>query len=160
MYNPQKDIATFMDACGQETPSKPVVPDDKTMHLRCKLIAEEAFETIEAAGYRIVVNAPHENSRGQKIIDRKIIEFEKIAEPNIPELSKELSDLNYVSYGTGVAIGVDLQEIHTEVQRSNMTKVGKDGKVTKNEFGKVVKPSTYEPADVDTILIKQGWKHN
>jgi predicted HAD superfamily Cof-like phosphohydrolase len=160
MYSPVKDIATFMNACGQEVPEDPTIPEDKVVYLRCKLIAEEAFETLKAAGYRIVVNAPHENERGQKIVDHKNIELEKIAEPNLPEVAKELSDLNYVSYGTGVAFGIDLQRVHVEVQRSNMTKVGKDGKVTKNEYGKVVKPHTYEPADIDTVLAKQGWKHN
>lgn len=160
MYKPQEDVATFMRACDQEVPNTPTIPDEKTMRLRCKLIMEEALEFVEAAGFRVASVAPHDNHRGQKIVDRKAIEIEKITEPNLPEMAKELSDLNYVSYGAASAIGINLEEIHTEVQRSNMTKVAKDGKVIKNEFGKVVKPSTYEPADVDTILAKQGWKHN
>lgn len=62
-----------------------------------------------------------------------------------------LADLLYVVLGTAVEYGIDIEPIFNEVHRSNMSKVGG----TKNEFGKLIKPDTYSPADIATLIDQQ-----
>jgi predicted HAD superfamily Cof-like phosphohydrolase len=62
-----------------------------------------------------------------------------------------IADLLYVVLGTAVECGIDIEPIFNEVHRSNMSKVGG----YKNEFGKWIKPSSYSPADLKPILLKQ-----
>lgn len=50
-----------------------------------------------------------------------------------------------------------IQECWNEVARSNMSKISESGKVLKNEYGKVQKPDTYSPPDIQRILMKNGY---
>lgn len=72
-------------------------------------------------------------------------------EEDIADIAKELADLVYVVYGTALAYGIPLDKVIEEVHRSNMTKVV-DGSVIRREDGKILKPETYEPADVAGVL--------
>lgn len=63
-----------------------------------------------------------------------------------------LADLVYVIKGMAVSYGIDLEHVFKEVHRSNMTKIG--GKI--NSWGKLVKPLTYEPANIKAVLEQQG----
>ena len=67
------------------------------------------------------------------------------------ELAKELADLLYVVYGTAEELGIPLQQVFTEVHKSNMSKVWPDGTVKRNDFGKVLKPDTYTKPDLSFI---------
>lgn len=67
------------------------------------------------------------------------------------ELAKELADLLYVVYGTAEELGIPLQQVFTEVHKSNMSKVWPDGTVKRNDFGKVLKPPTYKKPDLSFI---------
>jgi len=82
-------------------------------------------------------------------------EFEELQEAmqgnNLSAMAKELADLLYVVYGTAVSLGIDMEPVFKEVHRSNMSKVGG----YKREDGKWVKPSTYSPASLDTIISTQ-----
>jgi NTP pyrophosphatase (non-canonical NTP hydrolase) len=53
-------------------------------------------------------------------------------------------------------LNIPLQEVWDEVSRSNMSKISENGKVIKNEFGKIQKPSTFSPADIKSILQKHN----
>lgn len=66
-----------------------------------------------------------------------------------------LADLLYVVLGTAVEYGIDIEPIFNEVHRSNMSKVGG----IKREDGKLLKPSTYSPPDIESCLNaqKQGY---
>jgi len=72
---------------------------------------------------------------------------------NIVEVADALADLLYVVYGSAVTFGIDIEPIFDEVHRSNMTKVGGQ----QREDGKIIKPSTYEPANIKHLLEKQKW---
>ena len=65
---------------------------------------------------------------------------------NLVEVADALTDLLYVTYGAGHAFGIDLDKCFNEVQDSNMSKLGKDGKPIYNEIGKVMKgPNYFKP---------------
>jgi len=62
--------------------------------------------------------------------------------------------VSLIEYGLKFVDIVTLQDCWDEVKRSNMSKISENGKVLKNEFGKVVKPETFSPADIKSILQK------
>ena len=110
-------VGIFMKTFGQEVKNKPSFSSDKINQLRISLIKEELDELKEA-------------------MDSK----------NLLEVADALTDLLYVTYGAGHAFGIDLDKCFEEVQNSNMSKLGDDGKPIYNEFGKVMKgPNYFKP---------------
>ena len=110
-------VKKFMETFGQEVKSKPAFPSEKIFKLRYDLIKEELDEFQKA------------------LIDK-----------NLKEIADSLTDILYVTYGAGHAFGIDLDKCFDEVQRSNMSKLGADGKPIYNEHGKVMKgPNYFEP---------------
>jgi predicted HAD superfamily Cof-like phosphohydrolase len=110
-------VKKFMETFGQEIKEKASFPNDKITSLRYELIKEELNEFKEA-------------------IDKK----------DIKEVADALTDILYVTYGAGHAFGIDLDKCFEEVQNSNMSKLGKDGKPIYNENGKVMKgPNYFKP---------------
>ena len=112
-----EDVKTFMKTFGQMIRTTPQFPDEETMQLRYDLIKEELNELEQAMKTK-----------------------------NLKEIADALTDILYVTYGAGCAYGIDLDKCFREVQRANMSKLGKDGKPIYNEKGKVMKgPSYIEP---------------
>ena len=112
-------VRKFMKTFGQEVREKPGFPDDKITSLRYDLITEEIGELKEAM----------ENK-------------------DIKEVADALTDILYVTYGAGHAFGIDLDKCFKEVQDSNMSKLGSDGKPIYNEKGKVMKGPNYFKPDL------------
>ena len=111
------DVKTFMQTFGQEIKIKAKFPEEKIVKLRYNLIKEELNEL-------------------QNAIETK----------DLKEIADALTDILYVTYGAGHAYGIDLDKCFKEVQKSNMSKLGKDGKPIYNEKGKVMKgPKYFEP---------------
>ena len=112
-----KSVKIFMKTFGQEIKEKASFPDDKITSLRYDLIKEELGELKEA-------------------IDKK----------DIKEVADALTDILYVTYGAGHAFGIDLDKCFEEVQNSNMSKLGSDGRPIYNDKGKVMKgPNYFKP---------------
>ena len=112
-----ENVKIFMETFGQMVRIKPKFPDEKTMQLRYELIKEELNELEEAMKTK-----------------------------NLKEIADALTDILYVTYGAGYAYGINLDKCFKEVQRANMSKLGKDGKPIFNEKGKVMKgPNYLEP---------------
>jgi len=110
-------VKTFMQVFGQEVKNNPSFPDPKIQNLRFELIKEE-LEELKVA------------------LDQK----------NLKEVADALTDILYVTYGAGHAFGIDLDKCFDEVQASNMSKLGADGKPIYNESGKVMKgPNYFQP---------------
>ena len=107
----------------QEVKKKPKFPDDKIIQLRYNLIKEELDEFEES-----------------------------IKEKNLTEVADALTDLLYVIYGAGHAFGIDLDRCFAEVQRSNMSKLGEDGKPIYNEHGKVMKGPNYTKPNLKQFI--------
>jgi len=74
------------------------------------------------------------------------------------EIADALTDLLYVLLGTFISHGLQdaAEDLFAEVHRSNMTKLGPDGKVIYREDGKVLKPPTFEPPDLRRVLAAHG----
>ena len=108
------DVKTFMKTFGQEVKIKAEFPEEKIVKLRYNLIKEELNELQNA-----------------------------IKTKNLKEIADALTDILYVTYGAGHAYGIDLDKCFKEVQKSNMSKLGEDGKPIYNENGKVMKGSKY-----------------
>lgn len=73
-------------------------------------------------------------------------------EPNRKRMAKELADLLYVVYGTADAFGIPIDAVFREVHKSNMSKLGPDGKFIKREDGKTMKGPNYQPPNLDRLV--------
>lgn len=122
MTNNEK-VKQFMETYGQSVPTKPAFPDRDTIHLRMDLIEEELDELRLA-----------------------------IVDENIVEVADALTDILYVVYGAGLTFGINLDKTFAEVHRSNMSKLGEDGKPIHREDGKILKGPNYTPPDLTFIL--------
>ena len=112
-----ESVRKFMEIFGQEIKEKAEFPNEKITSLRYDLIKEELQELKEA-------------------LDSK----------DIKEVADALADILYVTYGAGHAFGIDLDKCFEEVQNSNMSKLGSNGKPIYNEQGKVMKgPNYFKP---------------
>ena len=118
-----ESVKKFMETFGQEIREKASFPDDKITSLRYELIKEELDELKEA-------------------IDSK----------DIKEVADALTDILYVTYGAGHAFGINLDKCFEEVQNSNMSKLGLDGKPIYNEKGKVMKGPNYFKPDLTKFV--------
>ena len=118
-------VGVFMKTFGQEVKNKPSFSTEKINQLRISLIQEELDELKEA------------------IINNDLL-----------EVADALTDLLYVTYGAGHAFGIDLDKCFNEVQNSNMSKLGEDGKPIYNEFGKVMKGPNYFKPDLSKFVNK------
>ena len=121
-------VQEFMEVFGQEVKTKPEWPDVETMELRIDLIEEELGELQNA------------------IID---------ADGTLVDVADALSDLLYVVYGAGHSFGIDLDKCFTEVHRSNMSKLGEDGKPIYREDGKVLKGKNFTEPNLKEVLNEQ-----
>ena len=116
-------VRLFMKTYGQEVKDKAEFSDAKTNKLRIDLIKEELEELTEA-----------------------------MQDKNLLEVADALTDILYVTYGAGHAFGIDLDKCFEEVQNSNMSKLGEDGKPIYNEAGKVMKGPNYFKPDLSKYL--------
>jgi hypothetical protein len=106
-YQPQQDIAELMKLYDQEIKKAPAIPDRETLLLRARLIFEEALEFVEAAG--CVVNADLEVIQGN-------------SGPSLVEMADAIGDTLVVTYGAANALGIQVQPVWDEIQRSNLSK--------------------------------------
>lgn len=146
----QRRVREFHIAFGQPAPKKFTPLRDEGLKLRVKLILEEALEFCSAAGYYIEINHPDDNF-ATSIDDVDLVCMDGI-EPDDVEMIDALCDLNYVADGTAVAMGLDLEPFSHEIHRSNMSKLGADGRPRVREDGKIQKSDLYSPPDVARVL--------
>ena len=93
------------------------------------------------------------NSLRINLIEEELEELkEAIKKKDLKETIDALTDILYVTYGAGHAFGVNLDKCFEEVQNSNMSKLGDDGKPIFNENGKVMKGPNYFKPNLDQFL--------
>lgn len=128
-------VREFHEAYGQDAPgSIPCPPDPAIVRLRMRLIKEECDEVVAELTKLLTVTRTEDT-------------YEIMA-----LLLKELADLRYVTEGAAVAFGLDIDGAFRETHRSNMSKLGADGKPIYDEGGKVLKGPRYEPADMTKFV--------
>lgn len=118
-----ESVGVFMHSFGQEVKTAPEIPSQTVQQLRYDLINEELTEL--ACGMQ---------------------------NDCLVEIADALTDLLYVVYGAGHAYGIDLDKCFAEVHRSNMSKLGEDGKPVYREDGKVMKGPNYSTPDLEAVL--------
>ena len=116
-------VRKLMETFGQEIREKASFQDQKITSLRSDLIEEEVGELKDA-----------------------------IKSKDIKEVADALTDILYVTYGAGHAFGINLDKCFEEVQNSNMSKLGTDGKPIYNERGKVMKGPKYFKPDLSKFV--------
>ena len=116
-------VGIFMKTFGQEVKNKPSFSTDKINKLRIDLIKEELDELTVA-----------------------------MKNKDLLEVADALTDILYVTYGTGHAFGIDLDKCFDEVQNSNMSKLDSDGKPIFNDDGKVMKGPNYFKPDLKKFV--------
>jgi len=116
-------VEDFMLAFGQRVATTPQLVDRAVAELRVSLIEEELDELREA-----------------------------VADNDLVGIADALTDILYVTYGAGLAYGIDLDECFLEVHESNMSKLGEDGKPIYREDGKVLKGPNYFEPDLGAVL--------
>ena len=120
-----ENVRKFMETFGQEIKEKAEFPSEKITTLRHDLIKEELNELKEA-------------------MDNN----------DIKEVADALTDILYVTYGAGHAFGINLDKCFEEVQNSNMSKLGSDGKPIYNDKGKVMKGPNYFKPDLNKFVAQ------
>ena len=116
-------VGTFMKTFGQEVKTEASFSSDKINKLRIDLIKEELEELTDA-----------------------------IKKKDLLEVADALTDILYVTYGAGHAFGINLDACFEEVQNSNMSKLGNDGKPIYNDQGKVMKGPNYFKPDLSKFI--------
>ncbi len=87
------------------------------------------------------------------LIEEELNEFkEAVKKKDLKEAADALTDILYVTYGAGHAFGINLDKCFEEVQKSNMSKLGDDGKPIYDEKGKVMKGPKYFKPDLKKYL--------
>ena len=125
MSNMFQDVKEFQTAVGQYIGTEPRFANKSERSLRMSLLMEEVKEYLE----------------GEEKED-------------LENVAKELADIIYIVCGTAVSYGIPLDRVFEEVHRSNMAKLGPDGKVKRREDGKILKPDGWTPPDIKSILFK------
>ncbi len=116
-------VGLFMSTFRQEVKKKSGFSSNKINDLRINLIEEELNEFKDA-----------------------------MSKKDLKEVADALTDILYVTYGAGHAFGINLDDCFEEVQKSNMSKLGNDGKPIYNEHGKVMKGPNYFKPNLNKFL--------
>lgn len=121
--NSYSRVKEFHKAFGHPAPDKPGIIDDSRSELRIELIREELFELREA-----------------------------VVKGDLVAIADALGDLDYVVNGAAIEYGIDLPAITAEIHKSNMTKLGPNGKPIYREDGKILKGKDYQPPRLEQLL--------
>jgi len=133
-------VKEFMETFGHPVLDKPTeIGDAAWLHMRLELIREELGELYEACGY--------ETAEWLEVVPvRQMDRMDLVA------TADALGDLEYVVNGMALGTGIPLPEVVAEIHRSNMTKLGEDGKPIFREDGKILKGPHYEVPNLEPVL--------
>jgi predicted HAD superfamily Cof-like phosphohydrolase len=152
-------VRKFMADIGQPTPDVPAIPPLDRRILRAKLIWEEALETIEALGVRVLIYA--EGSRLELSKANPELDVNPWQGPDLEGIVDGCADISVVTMGTLIECGVQATPILEEVDAANQRKVddgyisdGSDG----NPVGKLIKSKDWMPPDIVKHLEAQGYR--
>ena len=125
---------------------------------------KKTFISDQAKEFRTQYNLPNSRTVSKRSYQKNLIveEFKEFLESdgflfrngaNVQEdCLKELADLVYVCYQYAENMRWDLDEALNLVNKSNMSKLGDDGKPIYREDGKVLKGPNYQPPDLSDLI--------
>lgn len=143
--NSYERVKEFMKKFGHPVYEQPVLIDDQQWEaMRLELIREEFCELLDALGYTdaadeiraIYLNPDTDYSEKRDLV----------------AAADALGDIEYVVNGAAIGMGINLPVVVEEIHRSNMTKLGADGKPIYREDGKVLKGPDYEKPNIAAVL--------
>lgn len=132
--------ATYLMPMGRQVPSV----DFDRVGMRMSLILEECAELVGAV-YGKQARAAFEASLPEAL-------KEDDHTRDVVEAADALADLVYVIYGMAIEAGISLPRVLAEVQASNLSKLGADGKPIYRADGKVLKGPGFFPPNVRRAL--------
>ena len=142
--DPEALVRRFHHVYGLPVQTDGASLERESLDMRMSLIAEE-FSELVGAVYGQAARAEIESSY------RRAVAADDGTRDTV-ETADALADLIYVIYGMALETGIDLPSVLAEVQRSNMSKLGADGKPVYREDGKVLKGPDYFPPNVEAVL--------
>ncbi|OLO68941.1 bifunctional GNAT family N-acetyltransferase/nucleoside triphosphate pyrophosphohydrolase family protein [Actinomyces oris] len=142
--DPEALVRRFHHVYGLPVQTDGASLERESLDMRMSLIAEE-FSELVGAVYGQAARAEIESSY------RRAVAADDGTRDTV-ETADALADLIYVIYGMALETGIDLASVLAEVQRSNMSKLGADGKPVYREDGKVLKGPDYFPPNVEAVL--------
>jgi predicted HAD superfamily Cof-like phosphohydrolase len=147
-----EQVRAFQSKFGVNMPDRPTVPEAKTVDLRLGLTGEEFVELLIASG------CPDEECRAVSNAIRRAIDRRDHDCFDLVEVADALGDSDYVGEGFRLVCGIDGAPVADEIQRSNLDKMGPDGKpIYRESDGKILKPPGWTPPRIADVLIAQGW---
>lgn len=133
-------VREFMETFGHPVYTAPTeIEDEAWLHMRLELIREELGELYEACGY--------DTAEWDEVVPTR-----QMNTTDVVAAADALGDLEYVVNGMALGMGIPLPEVVAEIHRSNMTKLGPDGKPIYREDGKILKGEDYEQPDLKRVL--------
>jgi len=142
--DPEALVRRFHHVYGLPVQTDGASLERESLHMRMSLIAEEFAELVGAVYGQAARNEVESGYRSAVAVDD--------GGRDAVEAADALADLVYVIYGMALETGIDLAAVLAEVQRSNMSKLGADGKPIYREDGKVLKGPGYFAPDVAQVL--------
>ena len=142
--DPEALVRRFHHVYGLPVQTDGACLERKSLSMRMSLIAEEFVELVGAV-YGQAARTEAESGY------RRAVAADDGARDAV-EAADALADLVYVIYGMALETGIDLPAVLAEVQRSNMSKLGADGRPIYREDGKVLKGPGYFAPDVAEVL--------
>lgn len=118
----------------------------------------QAFD-IPAAHGKAALLTPEESQLRYKLMREENEEYlEACSQGNVTEVCDALGDMLYIWCGTVLRHGLEevIFDVFDEIHRSNMSKLGSDGKPVLREDGKVMKGPNYFRPNLEAVL--QRWK--
>lgn len=131
-------VVEFHEAFGAPVAWSPTVPNFERRKLRVSLLLEEVLEFAEASGV--------------EVLGRPEVCADPLPEMNLISAADALADIRYVTDGAALEWGIPLEKCLREVHRSNMSKLGEDGKPLLRADGKILKGPNFTLPDLEAIL--------
>lgn len=145
-------VREFHEKFNHPIHTTPTVPEAKIVKLRLALILEEFIELTEACVNEERAETQHLLQTLHHAMDHVKALTQEDLNVSLVDVADALTDINYVTYGAGHCFGLDLDACMEEVQRSNMSKLGADGKPIYNEHGKIMKGPHYVEPNLEGVL--------
>ena len=126
--------------------------------MKDKIKAVQAFHTAFGLGYSqtpLATLGVDKNNLRFRLMDEENKEYlEAAMAGDLVEVADALGDMLYILCGPIIEHGLQdkIEDVFAEIQRSNMSKLGADGKPIYREDGKVMKGPNYSPPDLAGVL--------